>query len=222
MTEDNASGQRTFDLQATDRIATGRGIIISATSVRWSGGECPFEDIVALELLCDTNEDLEATCSIIRTNESRLTIKLTGKPRGEPAIYRNFLRSFVEELGPAHRARIVFRPVHRRPAALVWGALLAAGVGLFGWGIITNQIAAAPENQYVIPFTGLMIPLFALAFWKSRHRIEPKPVDPDKLVVVYAGSRDSSILEICRQVNGSVRHQPILSGPVCPCSRNEN
>jgi hypothetical protein len=174
-------GDTTSDLQATDGIVTGRGIIISANSLRWNGGEYRFEDIVAVELLCDTTENLEATCSIIRSNESRLTIELTGKPRGESAIYRNFVESFVEELGPVHRARIVFRPAYRRPPALVWGAILAASVGLFGWGVITNQIAAAPENLYVIPATGLLIPLFALAFWKTRRPTEPKPVDPYKL-----------------------------------------
>jgi hypothetical protein len=173
--------QKPFDLQATDGNVTGRGIIITPTSLRWSGGECPFEGIVTIGLLCDTSDDLEVTCSIIRTNDSHLTIKLTGKPRGEPAIYRNFLRSFVEKLGPAHRARIAFRPLGQGSHALIWGALLAASVGMFGWGLITNQIAVAPENKYIIPFAGLIIPLFALLFWKSLHRPEPKPIDPDRL-----------------------------------------
>ena len=49
------------------------------------------------------------------------------------------------------------------------------------WALATNQIAAAPENRLIIPTVGLLVPLFALALWKSLHRPTPKPLDPDNL-----------------------------------------
>ena len=94
MAEGDAHGPPSFDLQATDGNVTGRGITVTGSSLRWSGGECLFDDIIAVELMCDTSESLIASCSIIRTDQSPLIVELSGKPQrtGDLSELRSVIR----------------------------------------------------------------------------------------------------------------------------------
>jgi hypothetical protein len=180
---------QTFDLETRDAGASGHGITLADATLSWTVGDQQrqraFDDISTIDL--DTRlggHFPTATCDILFTDGVRLTVRMKNDMPNEIMIYRSFVLAFFQQLGAAHRARIIFRegyPPERQMRHVVSSAVgLVVALAALVFAISSNQLHQEDNGWIAVPLILLFVALLCGVLWKSVNAGQ-KPFDPEAI-----------------------------------------
>jgi hypothetical protein len=182
-----------FDLPTTSAAGHGRGIIVETDALAWTAGvhsqRRVFDDMSAIALEADMGaEDPFARCDISFADGERLRILIEVNSRDRPAaLYRSFVTTLLERLGPEHRQRLVFReganPTRRMVSIVACIVFIVMMLGVLLFGLVSEAFFKEDEAWLGIPLILLFLILLAGMLWgtvRNRQRLFDPQAIPDR------------------------------------------
>jgi hypothetical protein len=175
-----------FDLATQDDKTAGRGVALDSGFIRWNAGALvrSFDAIEAVELESMMGEDIStAQCDIVWQDGARLSVRIDTGLERDVMTFRGFVLALIERLGPEHRARISFRPLHppgptgRIVFISIYMLALIAFAATALWALLS---AEAQFEWAAIPLCLLMAGMLALIV-RAAFITNDKPFDPMSL-----------------------------------------
>ena len=186
MTADEAA--KSFDIPTSDADGHGRGVTLEEGLLIWkSGGRArqrTFTDIVSISLEAWRGEDPSARCDIAFSDGASLAVRAEDLNPKVIMIYRRFVLTFLDQLGPAQRARIAFRHGNRRATRIQMTVAMTFGVvttfGILVFCVFSNELHQEDYWGFALVLAALGTGLFA---WGLRAALkdEQKSFDPEAI-----------------------------------------
>ncbi len=180
------AGVDTFDLATRESDVWGRGVSLDGSTLAWGADRRgAFGDIAAIEHECEMGgDDPGARCDIFFAGGGHLTVHLNGDKPAEIAVYRAFVLTLLQRLGPAERSRIVFRegdrPFRRAMNIGLSGFCLAVALVGFVVAAFSRDVYEQPNEWLALPLLLLFIVVLSGMLWASLKSGQ-KQFDPEAI-----------------------------------------